>query len=209
MKYVRSLTFRALCAIGVGALLVAFPDKTSSWLVAIVGVLFLIPGLVSIVAYFKMRMTDSTMRPFFPVVGIGSLMFGILLVAFSDLLVEYMLYVLAVFLALAGVGQIVNMLKIKDYTQVGIFFYVVPLLVTLAGIFVIVYPKEVLKMFYTILGVTSIVYGMQEMVSAICFRKVRRLMAMEPKKGQEPEATEKTMETGNIIDFTDSENREE
>ena len=50
MKYVRSFTFRALCAMGVGALLIAFPDKTTSWLVRTIGVLFLIPGMVSIFA---------------------------------------------------------------------------------------------------------------------------------------------------------------
>ncbi len=204
MKYVRSLTFRALCAMGVGALLVAFPDKTTSWLVAVVGVLFLIPGIVSIIAYFKMRMAETAMRPLFPIVGTGSLMFGLLLVVFSNRLIEYMFYVLAVFLILAGVCQIVNMLKIKDRTHVGLFFYIVPLLITLAGIFVIVYPKDVLTVFYTILGVTSIVYGVEEMLSAIYFRKVRRLMAVEVKK-EEPaadSADDETAESGNVIDFT-------
>ncbi|HCE47748.1 MAG TPA: hypothetical protein DEQ84_03650 [Prevotellaceae bacterium] len=206
MKYVRSLTFRALCAMGVGALLVAFPDKTTSWLVAIVGVLFLIPGLVSVIAYFKMRMTDTAMRPFFPIVGTGSFMFGLLLVAFSDRLVEYMLYVLAVFLVLAGVSQIVNMLKIRHHVHVGVFFYIAPLLITLSGIFVIVYPKEVLAVFYTIVGVTSIIYGIEEMLSAIHFRKVRRLMAMEVKKEETTDeaAAEDTIRSGDIIDFSET-----
>ena len=60
MKYVRSFTFRALCAMGVGALLIAFPDKTTSWLVRTIGVLFLIPGMVSIFAYF---LTSSMRHP--------------------------------------------------------------------------------------------------------------------------------------------------
>ena len=178
MKYVRSFTFRALCAMGVGALLIAFPDKTTSWLVRTIGVLFLIPGMVSIFAYFRLRTLKTVMQPFFPIIGLGCLMFGLVLIVFSDRLVDYMRYAMGAFLVVAGVGQLVNLIKYRSRQKVGPFFYVVSLLIVLSGLFVLIYQEGVPSLYYNILGVTSIVYGLEELVASIYFRKVRRMMSI-------------------------------
>ena len=118
------------------------------------------------------------MQPFFPIIGLGCLMFGLVLIVFSDRLVDYMRYAMGAFLVVAGVGQLVNLIKYRSRQQVGPFFYVVSLLIVLSGLFVMIYQEGVPSLYYNILGVTSIVYGLEELVASIYFRKVRRMMSI-------------------------------
>ena len=127
------------------------------------------------------------MQPFFPIIGLGCLMFGLVLIVFSDRLVDYMRYAMGAFLVIAGVGQLVNLIKYRSRQKVGPFFYVVSLLIVLSGLFVLIYQEGLPNLYYKILGVTSIVYGLEELVASIYFRKVRRMMSIvsgEPEVGK-------------------------
>lgn len=67
MKAVNSYIFRAVCALLVGLLLVANPERMTTLMVQVIGGLFLISGLVSIINYFVIRYSDKeTVKPFFP-----------------------------------------------------------------------------------------------------------------------------------------------
>ena len=49
-------------------------------LVQVIGGLFLISGLVSLINYFIIRYSDKVpVKPVFPLVGLGSLLFGVFL----------------------------------------------------------------------------------------------------------------------------------
>ena len=43
---------RAICALVIGLVLVMFPDQAGDYLVITIGVIFLVPSLVSIIGYF-------------------------------------------------------------------------------------------------------------------------------------------------------------
>lgn len=182
MKYVQSITFRALSALCIGSLLIAFPDKTTTWLVIIIGILFLIPGLISIVAYFNVRNAKESMRPLFPIIGIGSVFFGIILIAFSGIFMDYMKYALAAFLILAGISQLVTLMNLRKWTKVNVFFFIMSLLIALAGLFIIIAAKMIATTVLTVLGSASIVYAIVELISAIRFHNVRRIIVSTNKK---------------------------
>ncbi len=190
MKYVQSLTFRALCALSIGGLLLAFPDKTTKALVITIGILFLIPGLVSIVAYFRMRSSQETLRPIFPLVGVGSLLFGLLLMICYDVLTDYIKYVLAAFLLLASVAELVSVMRYKKLVPVSAFFFVVPLLIAVAASFIFVYRGENQPLVMTVLGMACLVYGLEGVLSAIIFRKARRQLMQHEQPADEVPAEE-------------------
>lgn len=80
MKIVNSYIFRAVCALLIGLLLVSNPERMTGLLVQVIGGLFLISGLVSLINYFIIRYSDKVpVKPVFPVVGLGSLLFGVFL----------------------------------------------------------------------------------------------------------------------------------
>lgn len=190
MKYVQSIIFRALSALCVGGLLLAFPDETTRWLVIIIGILFLIPGLVSLAANLRVGGNRDAVRPLFSIVGIGSFFFGVVLILASSSLIPYMKYVLAIFSVLAGIGFLGGMLAMRRYTRVESFFYVVPLLITLAGLFVLLKNTSVTgpdgstsdPVANTTLGIACLVYGVLNLASAIRFRKIRRQLILDAQK---------------------------
>lgn len=73
MKIVNSYIFRAVCALLIGLLLVSNPERMTGLLVQVIGGLFLISGLVSLINYFIIRYSDKVpVKPVFPMVGLGS-----------------------------------------------------------------------------------------------------------------------------------------
>jgi uncharacterized membrane protein HdeD (DUF308 family) len=52
------------------------------------------------------------------------------------------MYVLGVILVFAGISQIINLVNIRNWAQVGIGYFVVPILILLAGMIVLLNPFE-------------------------------------------------------------------
>ncbi len=181
MKSVQSVVFRALSFLLVGALMVAFPDKITTWLVMVIGALFLIPGLVSIVTFFKSYTRKDSTRVLLPVIGVGSVVLGLLLILMPGVFARWLMYVLAGALLLVGIMGIVNILHFRKYADIGFGYYIVPVLMCIVGLFIIFHPLEVAADSIKVLGIASIVYSLTELIYAIRFRKVYRQIAEEDK----------------------------
>jgi len=87
MKGISNSFLRTICALVIGLILVMFPNEAGDYLVITIGVVFLIPSLLSIIGYFAMTAEE---RQRLPIEGIGSLLFGLWLIImpgfFADLL---------------------------------------------------------------------------------------------------------------------------
>lgn len=59
MKVLRSSIFRAVCAIVVGALLVKYREQTVTWITVLIGVIFLVSGIISITAWYSAKRKGS------------------------------------------------------------------------------------------------------------------------------------------------------
>ena len=55
---------RAICALVIGLVLVMFPDQAGDYFVITIGVIFLVPSLISIIGYFAQ---STEMRSRFPI----------------------------------------------------------------------------------------------------------------------------------------------
>ena len=97
MKILQSSAFRAIRAIIIGALLILYPDNTVTGITIAIGVLFLVSGIISVLTYVQARrhandykVYDAEGRlingqqPTFPLVGIGSVIFGLVLAVFGQ-----------------------------------------------------------------------------------------------------------------------------
>ena len=94
----------SLCALIMGVLLVMWPEAAMIYLVITVGVLFLLPGLYGIFAYFASRRgeEDGSGRAF-PIVALGSALLGIWLIVMPAFFVGILMYVLGALLVLGGI----------------------------------------------------------------------------------------------------------
>lgn len=175
MKVVSSYIFRAICAILVGILLVANPERMTELLVQIIGALFGISGIVSIVNYFIITFSEKAiLKPAFPIIGLGSFLFGVFLAVFPGYFITYLMFVLGGLLILAAVNQFWNIFRLRKTMPFSWFSFVLALIVLGIGILVVLKPMASASLPFILLGCNSIVYGISEMINAIRWRGYSR-----------------------------------
>ena len=198
MKNVQSLIFRARCFLLAGILMFFFTDSMTKWFVVVIGVLFLVPGLVSIATFFRTYARKDATRVLLPIIGAGSILLGAILILFPQRFTAILMYVLAAAIILAAVTALVNLIHFRKYTTVSPFAYVIPVLLCATGIFLIFYPQDNPELPFKIFGVASMVYALTEIYYAIHFRKVFRQIRQEVQaQPQAAETTEETAPTAN------------
>ena len=168
MKALNYSVIRGICAVLMGVLLVAWPEAAIVYLVIAIGAMFFVTSVFSLVGYF---MKGRQMRMMFPIVSVGSLLFGLWLMVFPAFFVGILMYVLGVVLVFAGISQIVQLFNARSWTQVPMGYFILPVLILLAGLTVLFNPFAVVAIPFIILGVSSIVYGITDIINLIRFRK--------------------------------------
>lgn len=190
MKLLQTSIFRALCSIVVGALLIANPDSTVTWLTVAVGVLFLVSGVISCAAYLCARraaaaataatVTDAQgrpvggARPLFPIVGVGSILLGLLLALAPAAFVKGLMYVLGALMVLGAAGQYMALVGARRIGLVGPGLWICPTLVLLTGLYVLLQPMESASLPLVILGWCSVVYGVAEIMNVVKIHALRK-----------------------------------
>ncbi len=187
MKIFQSSVFRALCAIIVGGLLIKFPDDSVTWLTMAIGALFLISGIISMIAYWHARrntseyvITDrdgniiSGAQPTFPIVGIGSIILGLVLTLSPKAFIGGLMYVLGAIIILGAVNLLLALISARRMGSIGLTYWIAPSLILLTGIFVVAKPMETAQLPLLVLGWCSLLYGVTEIINAIKIHSIRR-----------------------------------
>ena len=173
MKSFNYAVLSSLCALIIGLLLVVWPGQAIIYLVLTIGVLFLLPGLFGLVSYVmtaRKRREAGYDSPF-PIVALGSTLFGIWLVVMPGFFVTSLMYVLGVLLVFAGVSQLANLVVARSSVHVPWGVYIVPLLVLAAGMVVLFDPFTAAEVPFIILGCSSIVYALMDLFRLFKYRR--------------------------------------
>lgn len=189
MRILQSSVFRALCAIVVGVLLLSHPDETVEWITVVVGVMFLLSGVISLAAWLGARRKGSDVevydaegklvvprRPMFPIVGLGSVLLGLILMLMPGLFVKSLMYVLGAVIILAAVSQFVTLVGLNRTLRVPVFMWICPSLILLAGLVALLNPTCVAALPLLILGWCLLLYGVTECVNAYAVYKRDKAM---------------------------------
>ena len=187
MKILQSSVFRALCAMVVGVLLLKFPRDGVTWLTMAIGALFLLSGIIALIAYWQARrhasdytITDQQGRivsggqPTFPIVGAGSVILGLVLVLSPNAFINGLMYMRAVILILGGITQLTALIAARRLGSVPFGYWVTPSLILLVGLFVIFKPMESTELPMMILGWCSLLYGIIELINALKIYRLRK-----------------------------------
>lgn len=187
MKLFQSSIFRAMCAIIVGILLIKFPQDGVTWLTVAIGVLFLISGVIAVMAYWNARKhaaeytiidrqgrVVSGGQPTFPIVGTGSIILGLTLALTPGVFVNGLMYILGAIMILGGLNLLMSLISARRLGDVPFGFWIAPSLILLTGLFVILKPMESAEMPLLILGWCSLLYGVTELINAIKIHAIRK-----------------------------------
>ncbi len=221
MKIFQSFIFRALCAIVIGVLLVKFPQDGVTWLTMAIGALFLLSGIIALIAYWQAKrhageytITDQQGRvvrggqPTFPIVGAGSVILGLVLTLSPNAFVNGLMYMLAAVLILGGVTQLMALVAARRLGSIPFGYWVMPSLILLVGLFVILKPGETAELPLLILGWCSMLYGVVELINALKIYHVRKqanqnIVASEISEATEVSENSEYLEVTEVSDVSD------
>ena len=180
MKILRSAVFRAICAIITGILLINNPDSTVKWITIAIGAMFLVSGVISCATYLNARKNAdgaelydadgrliASPRPPFPLVGIGSILLGLILAVIPGVFVKSLMYVLGALIILGAINQFITLAGARRVFRVPVWFWVCPSLILVTGVFVMVKPMETASLPLLIIGWCLLFYGVTECINAV------------------------------------------
>lgn len=170
MKTLNFSLIRILFALVIGLVLVIWPDAAASYIVMTVGVAFLIPGVISLFGYFVPKKTKELVTRF-PVEGIGSLLFGLWLIIMPEFFADILMFLLGFILMMGGVQQLGSLFAARRWMPVPAAFYVIPSLILIAGIVVLFNPTGTRNTAFIIIGVSSLVYALSELINWFKFMR--------------------------------------
>lgn len=212
MKTKVSILLRSIGAIIIGVLLIKYSNNAVLWLTILIGVIFLLSGLVSCITYLTGRnrkgidgiqILDATgrditpARPSFPIIGLGSLLLGGLLTFAPSLFINFLVYGLALILILGALNQFFNLSSASRIVKIGLFWWIVPALILLTGLIALVKPSIIATAPLYIIGWCMIIYGVVEMINSIKISRCRRdyAKAVEIREQQETTNSQTAKET--------------
>ena len=163
---------RGITALLIGVLLVFWSQSAVLYLIMAIGCLFLIPGLLSLLTYFrKPSLVGNRRFGWAQVLGVGSILFGLCLIVSPVFFEKSLMYALGIILSYAGLSEIIQLVSARQWVRVPGGFYVTPVLVMLLGIFILFNPIESANLPFILLGIGCMVYGLSDMVNVIKFRQ--------------------------------------
>lgn len=187
MKIFQSYIFRAFTAIVIGILILKYPQQGVTWITIAIGTLFLLSGIIALIAYWQARkhageytITDqdgriiSGTQPTFPIVGLGSVILGLVLALTPGAFINGLMYVLGAIMILGGLNQLMALVAARRLGSVPFGFWIAPSLIFIIGLFVVVKPMESAELPLQILGGCSLLYGVTEMINALKIRNIRK-----------------------------------
>ena len=192
MKVLQSSVFRAICAIAVGAMLIKNPDSTVKGITIAIGVLFLVSGVISCLAYFNARLHSAENevhdangkllvggKPMFPIVGVGSVILGFVLALMPGAFVASLMYVLGAIILLGAFNQFMVLIQARKYAVLPLWYWVSPMLILLTGLFVMIKPMETAGLPLLILGWCLLLYGVSECINAFKIHQYKKMLQQQ------------------------------
>lgn len=168
MKPIYYPILRVVLTLLVGIAMIAFPGSILTYLATVVGLLFILPGVVEWLRYLIINLKRSRrarrnnhMR--FPLLATLSIVVGVIIMCFSVEFLKIFSFVLAVSLIIAGIYEIAMIVRSNVKGKWG--FYVMPVSLSLLGIFILSNPLELLPhLIIVMFGVGAVIYAINELI---------------------------------------------
>ena len=175
-----------------GALVVKYREDMVTWLTVGLGAIFFISGVISCISYYiqrrhvlKMRAEGITLfdsegkpvgqsMPTFPIVGVGSLILGVILASMPETFLSWLTYIFAAIILLVSVYQIADLIVANRYGRVGWAYWVMPIIMLLAAIVALVNPEAISSSPLFFLGWAMMISGAVMIVNVLKIYTVRR-----------------------------------
>ena len=160
---------RAIAAIALGIIMILAGDKAMNFVVKILAVFVIASGIVSMILAFK-RSQDNA-KPLMLTNAVFDLLIGICLFVFDSFFADLFIYLIGFVLLAFGIFQIVALSSANRVLRLGWFSFLMPVLVTLIGLFLLFNPVFAKAWISILAGAALVIYGASELLSSWKMKK--------------------------------------
>ena len=160
---------RALTAIAIGVVMVVSKTKALELAVQIIAAFLLASGLVSLLVGYKNRQNGTMGLMGFN--GGVDIVLGIILFLFPGFVAGFMIFIIGIVLLGFGLFQLIALVSANRVMKVGGESFILPVVVFLAGFFLVMRPSFVGEAMGVIAGAALIIYGVSELLSSWKMKK--------------------------------------
>jgi len=160
---------RALTAIAIGVVMVVSKTNALELAVRIIAAFLLASGLVSLFIGYRNRQNGTMGLMGFN--GGVDILLGVLLFIFPGFVAGLMIYIIGFALLGFGIFQLAALVSANRVMKMGVGSFVLPVLVFMAGAFLILRPSFIGEAIGIIAGAALIVYGASELLSSWKMKK--------------------------------------
>ena len=106
------------------------------------------------------------MRPNFPLVGMGSLILGLILALMPNVFISWLMFILSALLIMGALSQMANLVAAAKMGRVGIVYWLMPTALLLLGLLALFRPSSIASAPLLVIGWAMLVYGVVETMNA-------------------------------------------
>ena len=160
---------RAVAALAIGVVMVVSRTDAMVLAVRIMAAFLLASGIVSLVLGYRDR--QNSRMPLMGVNGTVDILIAVLIFMFPQFVAGLIVYLIGFALLGFGIFQLVALVSANRVMKVGFMALLMPVLVLLAGAFLLARPTFIGTAVGTVAGAALIIYGVSELLSSWKMRK--------------------------------------
>ena len=147
-----------------GAMLIARPESIMSIVAILLGVIFIVIGVLRTVDYFASNKEDN----YLIAMALASIVIGIVIMFCSDIILSEFRILIAIWIIYSGIINLQTTIVWKDYkSRLWLLTLILAIAMIIAGIYILVNSGAILQT----VGVAIVVYGIVDIIENIIFIK--------------------------------------
>lgn len=164
---------RSLIAIAIGVVLIIWPEKVQELLVTVVGVLLMIPSVITLTPLLFSKNTEDKKQQMLPVlVGTGLAILGLIMILIPETFISLFTLLIGILLFLAGMMQVIGVFNYCRQTR-NFWLMLPPFIILVMGVITISNFKNISNILLIMIGVTSLLYGISEILNYYKLRSLK------------------------------------
>lgn len=189
---------RALVAIVVGVVMIVYNEQAMNIVVKIIAALLFASGIVSLAVGLKKK--DDSASKLMNFNAVVDMVLALLLFVFNSFVANLIIYFIGFLLLGFGIFQIMALISANRVTKLGLGAFIMPVIVTGAGVFLLFNPEFTKSSISLIAGIALLFYGISELLSSWKMKKAidEYEIRMAPKKEADTASEDFTAEVKDV-----------
>ena len=167
--------FRSLSVVIVGVLLIVYKDAVMPFVVQLIGIAFMLPGLIALGLH--LYASRDGRPPFWSLqmlTSLGSVAFGLWLLFAPGFFIAVLMKLFGIILLLIGVYQVIKLLRAGTRNlRPSIYYYILPVLVVLLGLFALFNPLEAASVPFIFIGAGGVMAGISDFINSLLISRIK------------------------------------